>query len=171
MSRTWTIVLSIVMIVVGLAAIAVPFVAGVAMTAFVGWLLVFGGLVHIAFAWRSGTTGHIVGQVLLGLLYGAIGFYLIARPLAGLASLTFALAIYFLVEAALELVLSFQLRPAAGSGWLLFDAVVTFVLAILIWSTWPGSAVWVVGTLVGISILFSGISRLMLATAVRRVAL
>jgi uncharacterized membrane protein HdeD (DUF308 family) len=89
---------------------------------------------------------------------------------AGLASLTLALAIYLFAEGVLELVLSFRLRPMPGSSWLLFDAIITLILAIMIWRTWPSSTEWVVGTLVGISMLFSGISRLMLSLAARRVA-
>ena len=60
-----------------------------------------------------------------------------------------------------------RVRPAAGRGWLLLDAIVTFVLALMIWSTWPSSAAWVIGTLVGISMFFSGMSRLVLTLAVR----
>ena len=65
--------------------------------------------------------------------------------------------------------LSFELRPEPGAGWLLFDGIVRLVLAVLIWSPWPSSAIWVVGTLAGISMFFSGISRLMLSLAVRRI--
>jgi len=169
MARTWSIVFSVILILAGVAAIAAPFVAGVAVTAIVGWLLVLGGLMHVAFAWRAATTGSVVGQVLLGILYGAIGFYLIARPLVGLASLTLALAAYLTIEAVIEFVLSFELRRVGGGGWLLFDAIVTAVLAALIWSTWPSSAVWMIGTIVGVSILFSGVTRLMLGSASRRI--
>jgi uncharacterized membrane protein HdeD (DUF308 family) len=168
-ATTWSIVLSILMIAAGILAIVAPTVAGVAITAIVGWLLVFSGLLHLAFAWRAGRASAVVWEILLGVLYGAIGFYLIARPVLGLASLTLAIAIYLLIEGVLEFVLSFQLRPAGGSGWLMLDGVVTLVLAVLIWSTWPASSVWVVGVLVGISMLFSGITRLMLSVAVRRV--
>jgi uncharacterized membrane protein HdeD (DUF308 family) len=52
---------------------------------------------------------------------------------------------------------------------LLVDGIVTLVLAVMIWRTWPSSAVWVIGTLVGISMLFSGITRLMLSLAVRKI--
>jgi len=59
------------------------------------------------------------------------------------------------VEAVLEFILWSQLRSVAGKGWLLLDEIVTLVLAAMIWSTWPSSASWVIGTLVGISIFFS----------------
>ena len=168
-ATTWSIVLSVLMIAAGVLAICVPVIAGVTVTAIVGWLLVFSGLLHLAFAWRAGRAGAVLWEILLGIVYGAIGFYLLASPVAGLASLTLAIAIYLLIEGALEFVLSFQLRPAPGSGWLLVDGIITLVLAVMIWSTWPSSALWIVGTLVGISMFFSGITRLMLSMAVRRI--
>jgi uncharacterized membrane protein HdeD (DUF308 family) len=168
-ATTWSIVLSVLLLAAGVIAIASPMIAGVAITVVVGWLLIFSGVLHLAYAWGAGRPGAVVWQILIGLVYGFIGFYVLANPVAGLASLTFAIAIYLFAEGVLEFILSFQLRPAPGSGWLLADGVITLVLAVMIWSTWPSSAAWVVGTLVGISMLFSGITRLMLSLSVRRV--
>ena len=168
-ATTWSIVLSVLMIIAGVTAIGLPMIAGVAITALVAWLLIFSGGLHLAFAWRGGRVGAVVWEILLGIVYGGIGFYVLANPVAGLASLTLAIAIYLLFEGVLEFALSFQLRPLPGSGWLLVDGIVTLLLAVMIWSTWPSSAAWVVGTLVGISMVFSGITRLILSMAVRRV--
>ena len=168
-ATTRSIVLSVLIIAVGLVAIGLPVVAGMAVTAVVGWLLMLSGVLHLAFAWRAGRAGVVTWEILLGLAYGAIGFYLLARPVAGLESLTFAVAIYLSAEGVLEFILSFQLRPAPGTGWLLVDGIVTLVLAAMIWSLWPSSTAWAIGTLVGISMLFSGITRLMLSLAVRRI--
>jgi uncharacterized membrane protein HdeD (DUF308 family) len=169
-AATWSIVLSVLMIAAGVLAVGTPAIAGVAVTALVAWLLIFSGLFHLAFAWRAGRPGAVVGEILVGVLYGGIGLYMLTRPVIGLESLTLAIAIYLIIEGALEFVLSFQLHPAPGSGWLLVDGIVTLVLAVMIWSTWPSSAAWVVGTLVGISMVFSGVTRLMLSLAVRRIA-
>jgi uncharacterized membrane protein HdeD (DUF308 family) len=87
---------------------------------------------------------------------------------AGLLSLTLAIAIYLFVEALLEIFLSFQLRPLPGTGWVLFDGVVTLILGLMIWRTWPWSTEWAIGILVGVRMLFSGVSRLMLSLAARR---
>ena len=167
-ATTWSIALSVLMIAAGAIAICVPMIAGVAITAVIAWLLIFSGVLHLAFAWRGGRAGAVLWEILLGIVYGAIGFYVLTNPVAGLASLTLVIAIYLLIEGVLESVLSFQLRSLSGSGWLLLDGIVTLVLALMIWSTWPSSAAWVVGTLVGISMLFSGITRLMLSMTVRR---
>jgi uncharacterized membrane protein HdeD (DUF308 family) len=167
-ATTWSLAISVLMIASGVLAIGLPMIAGVAVTIVVGWLLIVSGALHLAFAWRGGPAGAVVWEILLGVAYGAIGFYVLANPVAGLESLTFAVAIYLFVEGVLEFFLSFRLRPAPGSGWLFIDGIVTLVLAVAIWSTWPSSATWVVGTLIGISMLFSGVTRLMLSLAARR---
>jgi uncharacterized membrane protein HdeD (DUF308 family) len=168
-AATWSIVLSLLMIAAGLVTIGIPVIAGVAVTVIVAWLLLFNGLLHVAFAWRAGRPGAVVWEILLGILYGAIGFYLLASPVAGLESLTLVVALYLFLEGALEFALSLRLRPAPGSGWLMLDGIITLILAVMIWSTWPSSAAWVIGTLIGISMLFSGITRLMFSMAVRRI--
>src|SRR5579872_879801 len=107
---TWSIALSVLMIVAGVLAIGLPQVAGIAVTEVVAWLLIFSGALHVAFAWRSSHAASVIGEILLGLAYGAIGFYLVGRPVAGLASLTLAVAFYLVVEGVLEFALSFRLR-------------------------------------------------------------
>jgi uncharacterized membrane protein HdeD (DUF308 family) len=163
-----SIALSVLMIVAGILAIASPAAAGIAINLVVAWLLLFSGGAHLAFAWYTRGAGGLIWELLVGILYIFIGGYMLVHPVAGLASLTIALAIYLLFEAILEFVMGFALRPVPGSGWLLFDGVVTLILAVMIWRTWPSSTAWVIGTLVGISMLFSGTSRLMLTIAARR---
>jgi len=164
----WSIGLSVLMIVAGLLAILVPPAAGVAVVFLVAWMLVVSGGAHLVFAWYTRTTGGMIWELLLGIAYVLVGVYVLMHPAAGLASLTLALAIYLFAEGILELVLGFRLRPMTGSSWLLFDGVITLILAIMIWRTWPSSTEWVIGTLVGISMLFSGVTRLMLCLAARR---
>jgi uncharacterized membrane protein HdeD (DUF308 family) len=168
-SLGWSIALSILMILSGFLAIVIPPAAGIAVTLLVAWLLVFSGVAHLAFAWHTRDTGGFLWELLLGFLYILAGGYILMNPLIGVASLTLALAIYLFTEGVLELVLSFTLRPMPGSGWLLLDGIVTLILAMLIWRAWPSSTAWVLGTLVGISMLFSGTARLMLSLAARRV--
>src|SRR5262245_6718727 len=165
----WSIVLSVLIMIAGFLAIAVPYIGGIAFTLVVAWMLIFAGVLHIVYAFRSGRAGAAVWQVLLGIVYGFIGIYILMNPVAGLAGLTFAIAVYLFAEAVIECVMSYQLRPLPGAGWLLFDGIVSFILAVMIFYTWPSSSAWVVGVLVGISMLFSGMTRLMLTLAARRV--
>lgn len=164
----WSIFLSILLILAGFFALLIPFFSGVGVTIFIGWLLIISGITHFVFAWKTHTTGSRIWELLVGVAYFLAGIYLILHPLAGLASLTLLLAFYLFFEAIFEIILFFQVRPRHGSGWILFDALITLILAIMIWRTWPSSSVWVIGTLVGISMLFSGFSRLMLSLTARR---
>jgi len=165
----WSIGLSILLIVAGILAIVMPPAAGIAVLVMVAWLLMFSGAVHLVFAWHTRTAGGMIWELLLGILYIFVGIYVLLHPVAGLATLTLFLAVYLFLEGVLELVLSFRLRPLPGSNWLLFDGIITLILAILIWRSWPSSTEWVIGTLVGISMLFSGAARLSLSLAARRV--
>ena len=165
----WSIGLSVLMIVAGILAIASPLASGIAINVLVAWLLVFSGCVHLVFSWYTRSAGGFLWELLIGILYIGIGVYLVMHPVAGLKALTIALAIYLLLEAILEFALGFQLRPLPGSGWLLFDGVLTLILAVMIWRAWPSSSEWAIGILVGVSMLFSGTSRLMLSLAARSV--
>jgi uncharacterized membrane protein HdeD (DUF308 family) len=165
----WSIALSVLMVIVGMLAIASPFLAGIVVTRVVGWLLLFSGVLHFVYAFRGGGATAVLWEILLAVLYAVVGFYILANPAIGLGSLTLAIALYLFAKAILEFTESYMTRHESGSGWLLFNGIVTLALAFLILSTWPSSKIWTIGTLVGVSILFSGISRLMMASAVRRI--
>jgi uncharacterized membrane protein HdeD (DUF308 family) len=72
------------------------------------------------------------------------------------------------MEAALEVIAYFRTRSEGGSGWLLVNALITLLLGGLIWFHWPSSSVWAIGTLVGVNLLMTGISRLMVGLAARK---
>ncbi|HEX4576160.1 MAG TPA: DUF308 domain-containing protein [Edaphobacter sp.] len=165
----WSIALSILLILAGFFAILVPVISGLGITLLFGWLMILSGITHLVFAFKTHTTGGVIWEIIIGIIYLFTGFYLILHPVAALFALTLILACYLFFEAIIEFVQYFQIRPRHGAGWLLFDAVITLILAVMIWRSWPASSVWVIGTLVGISMLFSGFSRLMLSLAAKRV--
>ena len=154
----------ILMIICGVLAICLPLASSIGLAILVGWLLLVSAVWHLIFAFRSRHLGGILWQLLLAIVYGLVGLMVLFNPLAGVVSLTLLLAIFLLVEAGLELALYFSLRRTANAGWILLDSVITLILALLIWGQWPSSAVWAIGTLMGVSLIFSGISRVMLST-------
>lgn len=164
----WSIAISVLVIMAGVLAIIMPPVSGIVAAILVGWLLMFCGIAHLVYAWDTRHSGGHLWGTLLGIVYIIAGGYILVHPAAGLASLTLMLAAYLLAEAILEFILAYQLRLVHGSGWLVFDGVVTLVLAMMIFWTWPASTEWVIGTLVGISLIFSGMTRLAISMAVRR---
>jgi len=157
----------VLLIILGMLALGSPMIAAVAVNVVISWLIVVAGLVHLAVAFHRREAGSIIWRVLVGLAYLALGIYLIAHPVIAVASLTLLLASLFLVEGIFDVVLFFQARSAHGSGWVLFDGIITLLLGLLIYLQWPSSSAWAIGTLVGVSLIISGVTRIMLSLAVR----
>ena len=166
-SPGWSIFLGILLVLAGLLAIVVPFFAGVAASVFFGWLVLFGGVAHLVYAWSERGAGAILWQVLIGIVYVIAGLYMLVLPVAGVVALTLVLAFYIAAEGVFELVIFSLLRRLRGAVWFLVDGLVSLLLASLILFHWPSSSLWAVGTLVGISLLFSGIARLTLPMGLR----
>jgi len=164
----WAIAISILLILAGLLAIVIPPAAGIAVAILVAWLLILGGVAHLAFAWHVRSSGGLFWEVLIGLLYLALGIYLLVRPVVALASLTLLLASYLFVKGIVVIILAFRIRSLHGSGWLFFDGAVALILGGMIALSWPSSSEWAIGTLIGISMLFAGFTRLQIALASRR---
>lgn len=167
---TWFKAVAVVFIILGIMAIVEPAVAGLAVTILVGWLLIFGGLAHFIAAFGIGGKWRVFWQLALGTIYIIGGAYFLTHTLLALGTLTLFLAGIILAEAVLALIAYFSMRSAGGAGWLLVNALFALVLAGLIWTNWPSSSVWAIGTLVGVNLLMTGISRLMLGSAGRRLA-
>ena len=166
----WSMLWGILMFICGILAISLPLASSIGIVILLAWLILFAGISHLIFAFHSHSVGGVLWQVLLALIYGAAGIYMLMNPLLGVLSLTLVLAVFLLFEGVLEFAFYLKMRRVRHSGWVLFDGIVTLILGILIWSHWPSSSVWVIGTLVGISLIFSGISRFMLSLAVRDVS-
>lgn len=164
----WGIAIAVLMIVLGILAIAWPFMAAIAVTRLVGWLLIFGGITHIVAAFQTRGAGAVLWEILVGLVYLVGGGYILFHPLLGVATLTLFLAAVFLAEGVFDIISFFSIRGQKGAGWMLFDGLVTILLAGLIWAHWPSSSVWAIGTIVGIGLLISGIKWLMISMATRR---
>ncbi|HXZ78794.1 MAG TPA: DUF308 domain-containing protein [Terriglobales bacterium] len=163
----WSIAWSVLLIIAGILSIALPLESAIAVNIILAWLIIVGGVAHLIYAFHSKGAGAFIWKLLVGLLYIVGGAYLLTHPLIGILSLTLVLAAIFFVEGIFEVVGYFNLRGVAGSGWMLFDGIVTIILACLIWAHWPSTSAWVIGTLVGISLIVSGVTRLMVSTAVR----
>lgn len=166
---TWFILTAVAFIALGTIAIIAPFFAGLAVTAFVGWLLIAGGFMHAVNAFRTEGIWRSIWQVIVAVFYVIAGFYFLTHPLIALGTLTLFLAGVLFVESAMDAAAWFATRKETGAGWLLVNAAVTLLLSVLIWRQWPAISVWAIGALVGVNLLVNGFSRLMLGTAVRSV--
>ena len=164
-SPRWATLSGVFMILLGFVAIAVPFMMSIALELFLGWLLLFGGALQMVSAFNIRHKEGFFMQLLAGVLYFVVGGFMLFNPIKGAEIITIILAISFAVQAIMKIVAAVQLRPAKGWIWIMLNGVVTAVLAGVIFFSWPLDAMWVVGLLFGIKLLFIGWSVVMVATA------
>ena len=159
---------SIVLLVLGVVALLMPFTTGIAVSVFVGWIIVFSGFAYVAYAFAASGAGAFIWRFLVGAVYVLGGGYLAFHPGLALESLTLVVAAIFFIEGVMETIAFFQFRNLPGAGWLLFDGIVALVVAYLIWRPWPSSSSWAIGTLVGVNLIVSGLTRLMYSVSARK---
>jgi uncharacterized membrane protein HdeD (DUF308 family) len=109
-----------------------------------------------------------MGRMPIGFSYLFGGLYRLVNPALELKPLAFLVAAIVVVESLLEFAIFSQFRRLSGSGWILFDAIATFILAYLIWRSGPSSSTQAIGSLIGIKFLVSGFSRLIYSVTASR---
>lgn len=162
----WGIFMGLLTAAIGLVMIIYPMATATVSTLFFGWSLAIAGAAQVVFAFSSDTAGNFFLKLLLGILYGIAGIALAAFPPAGVLTLTWAIGIILIAAAVTEMVLAFSLPAAAGRGWLVASSLASALLGIMIIAEFPGSAVWTIGTLLGFAVLFNGVSKIAVSSAV-----
>jgi uncharacterized membrane protein HdeD (DUF308 family) len=164
-NRTWFMLLGLLLVFLGLAAIAFPFVTTIAAKTFLGWLFLIGGIVQIVHAFSTQKWSQFFLNVLIGAIYIIAGGWLAFFPLTGIIALTAFLAGMFVVQGVIEFSMAFRMRPQAGWVWMLISGIIAVVAGFLIFQRLPSSAVWAIGLLVGVNMVSSGFAYLFLALA------
>jgi uncharacterized membrane protein HdeD (DUF308 family) len=159
----WYVILGVVLLIGGAAAIAFPFLSTIAAKIALGWIFLFTGVVTIVHAFSAGNWRGFLWNLLIGILYVLGGAYLAFLPVAGIVTLTVLVAALLLADGILEIVMAFRLRPHTGWGWILASGVAALVAGILIAAQLPSSATWVIGVLVGLKMIITGWSFIVLA--------
>jgi uncharacterized membrane protein HdeD (DUF308 family) len=155
----------ILTILFGLFAIGSPLYTGLAVAVMVGMALVAAGVSMTVFAFQAPSLGRGILKLLFGALTVVVGIAVLAQPGMALAKLTLLLGAYFIADGVMTMIVAFNVKPQPGWGWMTFNGVVTIALGWMILKGWPLSGVWAIGVLVGIRLLFAGITMLTLGTA------
>ena len=170
LSSGWSLALGILLIIAGGAALVFPMLAAVAAALYIGWFALIAGAIAIAIAIKTRSEPHFGWRFLVGVVYLALGFLLVANPLAGAASLALFVGALLAVAGVVEIALAFRIKPHKGWGWLLANGVVSIVLAVLIAIGWPLDSLLLIGYLVGFQIIACGIARIALGMGARGAA-
>jgi uncharacterized membrane protein HdeD (DUF308 family) len=155
------------LIVFSVLAIASPLVTSLWAVMIIGWLLIFSSVAQVIHAFYSKGVGYLLWKLFVAVLYFCVGIYFLTDPFPSIMTLTLVFGVFFVVEGWLGLITYFGDRRSDASAWILLEGCVTLILGLLILGHWPSSALWAFGTLIGISMFVTGISRLMISLAAR----
>jgi uncharacterized membrane protein HdeD (DUF308 family) len=166
----WFLAEGSILVVLGIIAILLPFLAGVATTLFIGWLFLFAGIVGLVFTYKQRAAPGFWWALLSSAIAVLAGLSLLFNPLAGLVSLTVILGLYFLLDGVLTILFGLDHRRQGSDrwGWVVFNGVIDLVLAGIVLAGLPDAAFWAVGIIVGIDLAFGGSTLIALALAARK---
>ena len=163
----WLLALGVALILLGGFALIDSVAVSIISMVFFGWILLFAGAVEAVQTFRHHKGGHFFLHLLNTVFAIVVGLMLLGNPLAGSLVLTLLMAAYFLVAGTFSILTSLT-APMPGSGWMLVDGIITVMLGILVWAQWPTAGLWIIGLFIGINLITSGWSQVMLALALRR---
>jgi uncharacterized membrane protein HdeD (DUF308 family) len=162
----WLLAFGIAMIVLGMVALAVPFIFTVAITLYVGCVLIAAGIVSSIQAFRIRTWGGFFLAVFTAILDLVVGFFMVTQATDAAIVMTWLLALFFLVTGFFRTIFSLTAR-FPNWGWSVLSGLISLVLGVMILRQWPLSGFWVIGLFVGVELVFRGWTLVMLALAVK----
>jgi uncharacterized membrane protein HdeD (DUF308 family) len=162
----WILALGIVLIIVGTLAVAMPLVASLATALVLGWLLLMGGIAQLVGAfWTRDWSGFFL-SLLIGVMYLVLGLMFLRAPVKAELMMTLLLACGLIIGGLFRIIGSLMYQ-FPNWGWTLVGGAINLVLGLLIWQQLPEAALWVIGLFVGIDMIFTGWTWVMLSLAVK----
>jgi uncharacterized membrane protein HdeD (DUF308 family) len=166
-NRGWFLALGILLIIAGTLAIIYDVAATLLSVLFFGWLLIIMGVVEAVQSFWQPKWGGVFLHLMVGTLAAVVGFHLVSSPMEGALVLSLVMAIYFMLAGIFRAVTAIAMR-FPNWGWVLLSGGITFILGVLIKSQWPASGLRIIGLFIGIDMIFSGWSYVMLALAAKK---
>ena len=152
----WYIVQSGLMILAGVLALIFPVISSVAIVFFLGWLLIFSGILQAISLIDAWHVPHFWLQLVSVVLSVLVGILFLRNPGAGLLTLTLLLIVFFMVEGISKVIFSLTIRPFPNWGWVFASGVISILLAFYLWANTPVTAIWLLGVLLGIELICEG---------------
>ena len=169
--RHWVLFLSegIVLVILGVLALLAPVIASVAATVFFGWLLLLSGIVGLVTTFRARQAPGFWWSLLSAVIGIIAGVLLLGWPLLGTLSLTAVLIAFLLAEGAVSILYALEHRNALSGrwGWMLTSGIIDVVLGVVLLIGLPGTALWALGLLLGINLIFGGWALIFMALHAR----
>lgn len=168
-NAAWLIAIGAFEVALGLFAVLAPFASGLTVTVVLGATLLLGGIARLIASFGASSFGAGAAAFGWSFLLAFAGLYLLASPASGLLALTLVLGLLLFMSGLVESYLALRIRPAEGWGWLLTGGLVSILLAVMVASSFPFSAAWLVGTAVGVHLVLNGFGTIAIGGAARRI--
>lgn len=153
----------ILLIVMGIIAVLVPEIASVAATIFFGWILLVSGVLGLFTTFRGRQLPGFGWSLLSAIVGIAAGVLILGWPAQGILSLTSVLIAFLLVEGAVSIFYALEHRTGPTRwGYMLASGIVDLILGLLLFLGLPGTALWALGLLIGINMLFGGLALILM---------
>ncbi|MEN8192876.1 MAG: DUF308 domain-containing protein [Bacteroidota bacterium] len=159
-----SIIIGGLLVLTGFTAIVLPEITSLTLSYILGWLLVISGIISAYHVVQSYNAQWIAWLKPFSL--AIIGILLLFYPITGVAAVGLLLIIYFLFDGFGGIMLGLEFKPIKGWVWMLANGIISFLLAAICIIGWPFSFVWLVGLMVGISLLFDGIAMIIIGNSI-----
>jgi uncharacterized membrane protein HdeD (DUF308 family) len=165
---TWYLIQGVLMVLAGIVALVYPFVSTVALVVVLGWLLIFSGIVQGISLIGAQNVPNFWLQLVSVVLSIIVGVLFLRRPGEAVVTLTLLLIVFFMVEGFAKLLFSLTIRPLPNWGWVFASGIIGILLSIYLLANLTTTAVWLLGVLLGIQLIFEGVALSSLAWQVRQ---
>lgn len=166
----WLFTTGLILFILGAFALTMPFATTLGVTFAFAGLLVVGGVIHlinaIKFRFRRGSVLRFL-QSIISIVTGALIF---RYPDGGMLGIAFALSYYFFIQAAFQWIFYYSFKPESGWGWGMTGSILSFFCGVFIILTFPFSAMWVPGLILGVDFMFAGSMLVGLAFSSRKIS-
>lgn len=166
----WFLALGILLVILGMVAIGASVFVTLATMVFVGFLMIFGGILQTAHAMTMRGWSGFYLDLLAGILYIVVGCLVVAHPGATAVALTLLISVFLIMGGIFRMVVAFAV-PYQNRLWLFIHGLVNLILGVMIAMDLPVSGLWVVGLFIGIDMVFNGWSLIMLSMVARQATL
>lgn len=163
----WFLALGVLLVLLGCAIISSSYYATIFSVFILGIFLLGAGIVQIIQGFLARKWSGLFLALMLGVLYIVVGVFCTARPAIAAISITLWIAALCFIAGLFRMLASLILQ-FEGWGWVFFNGLITFILGVLIYSEWPLSGLWIIGLFVGIDMILSGWSWILLSLAAKK---
>ena len=159
--------IGILMILVGCFAVVAPHIVGKAFAALVGIAFIIASVFIFVWAFSAEGGGSVIARIAWALVSLITGLLIVTHTSLSAKAFTVILIAYFLAAGVVRLGAAFAQRGIPGAGWLGLNGALSLLIGLIFVVSWPNSAEWAIGLLIGIDLIFSGWTLVLLSRAAK----